>query len=108
MPIYLAIISETYKQLQDMINEVTGEFEKVGLKMNNKLMNNIEDHVNVTIDNTIEQAAEIRRRVRLEWTTFGKLTYSLRNKNYPQHLRNSVFDGVLPVSTYVQCTNMGT
>ncbi|CAG9830638.1 unnamed protein product, partial [Diabrotica balteata] len=51
--------------------------------------------------NKENQTTEIKRRVRLAFAAFYKLTYILKNKRYPQHFKTNVYNQcVLPVLTY--------
>lgn len=86
-----------------MINELSTESEKIGLRMNESklnIMTNTEDQLNISVGKQqIEtckrkyiylgqvfklgkesQEADIERRVRQRWAAFGKLAYILKKK----------------------------
>ncbi|CAG9835439.1 unnamed protein product [Diabrotica balteata] len=106
-----------------MMKELDVEAGKIGLNMNyskTKTITNTDEDITMRIGqdeieqvkdyiylgqtiklNKENQTAEIKRRVRLAWAAFGKLSYILKNKRYPQHLKTKVYNQcVLPVLTY--------
>lgn len=117
------LIANTKTDLKVMLEELDDEAKKIGLKMNynkTKTMTNTDENTAITMgENTIEQVgeyiylgqliklnkenqtAEIKRRVRLAWAAFGKLSFVLKNKKYPQYLKTRIFNQcILPVLTY--------
>ena len=119
----IVLFSHTKEELQTMLEDLGKQASRVGLRMNyskTKTMTNTEESATINFGtNTIEQTeeyiylgqlvklnkenqtVELKRRIRLAWVAFGKLSFILRNKKYPQYLKTRVYDQcVLPVLTY--------
>lgn len=115
-------IAANLGQAQLMLQQLSEEASKVGLKMNlskTKVMTNIGDDREIKIGDTViervdsyvylghklklgldNQTAEIRRRIGLAWAAFGKLRLIFKSK-MNNSLKRKVFDTcVLPVLTY--------
>ncbi|MCH9657352.1 reverse transcriptase family protein [archaeon] len=119
----IVIITHELKENEQMMNELQEASKSVGLKINLSktkiLINNHVPDTTVKLNNinieilenftylgqTISlkdktQTQEIRKRIRLGWAAFGKLSYILKS-NLPQCLKTKVFNQcILPIMTY--------
>ena len=119
----ILLVSHDPLELQTMIQELSVESKKAGLKMNIKktkvmMSNQLQDHTiavdgmtiekvdsyiylgkNITLEN--ETAGEVRRRIQLAWVKFGKLSIILRDENLPISLKRQIFNQcIIPVLSY--------
>lgn len=117
----IVLISEDIAEIESMLQELSRESGRVGLKMNyskTKIMTS--ENAQIFVDNVIIQAveeynylghiiklgkdnreSEIKRRVQLSWAAFGKMSHILRDNTIPINLKRKVYDTcILPVSTY--------
>lgn len=117
----IVLISTDIGELNAMMHDLNEKSKEIGLKMNlskTKVMTNTQNII--TVDNTIiekveqyvylghiikngkeNQLAEIKRRIKLTWAAFGKLSFILKDKNIPMHLKRKTYDScILPVATY--------
>ena len=120
----IAIFAGDKETLKSMIDDLDLQASQIGLKMNytkTKTMTNTNENADIvllsgqTISETNQyvylgqlvklnkenQTEEIRRRIRLSWAAFGKLSFILKNKKYPQYLKSKIFNQrILPVMPY--------
>lgn len=119
----IVLIAGNYNDLNYMVTSLNRQAASVGLKMNltkTKTMMPTEQQETINVDNiTIEnveeyiylgqtvrldresQAKESKRRSKLAWAAFGKLSFILRSNNIQQHLKTKVFNQcILPIMTY--------
>ena len=117
----LVLICSTPDDLQEMLEKLRSQSERVGLKINTektKLMTN-RTHVHVTINGETvhyvseflylgqimaihnRQTREVDRRIQNSWKAFWKLKNYLLSRNIQLNLRRRLFDMcILPVMTY--------
>lgn len=117
----VVITASSLEELIEMLEELNTASNKAGLKINetktkvmfngngrvtinNKEVENVKDYIYLGQKFMLgkeNQTEEIKRRTKLAWAAYGKLSFILRNKDIPIHLKTKVFDScVLPVITY--------
>jgi hypothetical protein len=117
----IVLISTDIHELKSMLQDLNHKSNQIGLKMNldktkilsNSLENITIDNINVekveqyiylghAIKNEKEnQTLEIKRRTQLSWAAFGKLSFILKDRKIPIHLKRKTYDTcILPVATY--------
>ncbi|XP_030766839.1 uncharacterized protein LOC115890677 [Sitophilus oryzae] len=79
---------------------ITNTDENITTRINQEKIERVEEYIYLGQMIKLKkenQTAEIKRRVRLAWAAFGKLSYILKNKRYPQYLKTKVYNPcVLP------------
>ena len=118
----IILFSDSANQLQQMVNELNRESLKVGLKMNKKktkvMFNSLVQEERIEIQDEVLESVneyiylgqlvnsntsfetEIKRRIRLGWSAFGRQNNILRS-SLPLCLKRKVFNQcILPVMTY--------
>ncbi|CAK1591052.1 unnamed protein product [Parnassius mnemosyne] len=117
----LILISEDPKSLQEMLEELVYESDRVGLSMNTtktKVMTN-HDKVPITVNDTkieyVEEyiylgqiispkdltTKEINNRVQLAWKRYWSLKEIFKNPQIPLKAKKKIFDScILPIMTY--------
>lgn len=118
----IGLIAKSYEEAAEMLREIQTECDKIGLKINvdkTVTMSNISGPHNIEIDGELIKTTneftylghnisfghscttrEIKRRIRLSWAAFGKLSDILKG-DYPQHSKTHLYNQcILPTLTY--------